>query len=290
MLKRLQWLIRSTLAMTSFVIWRSWSLVFHPTSCGPKKLRTNLEALTKPRLGAGLRFMKGDWHLNVEIKWVPRAIKCIKPTNLWYIKKKIDTTTSSQKSPEWIGEWITSLLPWDWTHQSTSSWLFSMVLPHSDKGQSWWASRVPSYHYIMSIVVAAILFVLVKTSFRTPWWSSPNFLWLNLKLLWLMVTCPLLAPGPVPWSATKKTEWRIRRDIEEWGGSVAICGLGRVNINVITYPIKCSIHISYIYIYIHYTCIIVCNNNINIYIYIHNNLYIYIYEQCDANQHNISTI
>ena len=38
-----------------------------------QKLRTQQEALTKPWLGAGLRFMKGDWHLNFEIKWVPRA-------------------------------------------------------------------------------------------------------------------------------------------------------------------------------------------------------------------------
>ena len=134
-------LIRSTLAMTSWLIWRSWSLVFHPPVVAQQKLRTQQEALTKPWLGAGLRFMKGDWHLNFEIKWVPRGIKH-KPTNLWYIWL-LDTTTRSQKSPEWIGEWITSLLPWDWTHQSTSSWLFSMVLPHSDKGKSWWASRVP---------------------------------------------------------------------------------------------------------------------------------------------------
>ena len=68
-------LIRSTLAMTSWLIWRSWSLVFHPPVVAQQKLRTQQEALTKPWLGAGLRFMKGDWHLNFEIKWVPRGIK-----------------------------------------------------------------------------------------------------------------------------------------------------------------------------------------------------------------------
>ena len=72
---------------------------------------------------------------------------------------------------------------------------------------------------------------------------------------------------PCPMKCYKKTEWRIGRDIEERGGSVAICGLGRVNIYIyIQYIIYICDNLSYQMqhthiIEIHYTCIIIVVNN-----------------------------